>query len=136
MSHLRLLACLLPILLLFSSGCGDSGPVTVPVTGQVIFDGEPISEGEILFRATDGTRSYAGKIKDGTYSVEVSPGAKRVEITAYRDVPGKFREDNPGERTPVREMYIPERYNSATTLTIEVSPDGQEENFELTSAKK
>lgn len=125
------LTCLLLAILPVLSGCGDSSG-TVPVTGKVTLDGEPITEGDILFRATDGSPSHAGKIQDGIYSAEVSPGEKQVEITAYRDVPGKFREDNPGERTPVREMYIPQQYNRASTLKIEVTPGSQTENFELT----
>lgn len=128
-----LIACLLLTLVPLVSGCGsDSG--TVPVTGKVTLDGTPLAEGDIIFRATDGTPSHAGKIQNGAYSADVSPGEKQVEITAYRDVPGKFREDNPGERTPVREMYIPEQYNRKSTLKIEVSRGG-EENFELTSGK-
>lgn len=128
-----LIACLLLTLVPLVSGCGsDSG--TVPVTGKVTLDGVPLAEGDIIFRATDGTPSHAGKIQNGAYSADVSPGEKQVEITAYREVPGKFREDNPGERTPVREMYIPEQYNRKSTLKIEVSRGG-EENFELTSGK-
>lgn len=121
---------------ILAAGCGgDSGPPTVLVSGQVTLDGQPVEEGQIYFRAQDGGNSYAGKIENGRYETEVTPGGKRIEIIGHRIVPGKFREDNPGEKTPVREMYIPQKYNRNTTLEIELPADvrQQEEDFLLTS---
>lgn len=57
---------------------------------------------------------------DGKYSLEATPGRKRVEVTAMRDVPGKFSEANPGEKVPVREQYIPKKFNADSKLEFEV----------------
>lgn len=128
-----------PILLLVALpllvGCGgtESGPDSVLLSGKVTLDDQPVEEGDIYFRAKDGGNSYAGKIVGGKYELKTTPGDKRVEITAYQDVPGEFREDNPGEKTPVRKMMIPKQYNTETTLEISIPADSKkaEENFEL-----
>ena len=115
-------------------GCAEtSGPETQTVTGSVTFDGTPVTEGQIIFRDAAGqTRSCGGPIEDGKYSFDASPGSKKVEITAMRDVPGKMDTSNPGVEVPLREQYIPAKYNTKSTLTAEVSgPDPI--NFELTS---
>jgi len=127
---------LLLLATLFFVGCGSSGGLDVqPVRGKVTFDGEPISEGRILFRAVDGDkRAFSAEIVGGQYQVETLPGKMTVEITASRLIPGKFDESNPGEKVPVGEMYIPARYNSQTELTAEVPSGGAEQlDFALTS---
>ncbi len=127
-----LLVLLVPTLLLV--GCAPSGPPMYTVTGTVTFDGQPVAAGDILFRdATGQTRSYAGKIVNGEYSFESSPGSKIVEITAMRDVPGKVDTSNPGEEVPLREQYIPAAYNTETTLTADISADSRSADFSLTS---
>ncbi len=116
-------------------GCGPSGPTTVPVSGKVTLDGAPVAEGDIYFRDAEGKGgSYAGKIVNGEYTFESTPGPKTVEIRATREVPGKFDESNPGEKVPLIEQYIPPQYNSETTLKAEVAESGENvHNFDLQS---
>ena len=103
-------------------GCGPTGPETQPVTGTVTFDGEPVADGAITFRDAAGqSKSYGGAITNGKYEFESSPGSKKVEISAMRDVPGKMDTSNPGVEVPLREQYIPKQYNEESTLTAEVS---------------
>ena len=121
------LACLICLVSL-GCGSGEDGPELYPVTGTVTFDGEPVSEGRILFRADEGTgKGYGGVIKDGTYTLEAVDGEMTVEILASRAVPGKFGEAaSPDEEPPpLMEMYVPEQYNTKTTLTATVKPDGE-----------
>lgn len=119
----------------FLAGCGDSGPVTYPVTGTVTLDGQPIKEGEIAFRDTEGTvPSAGGPITDGEFSFESQPASMRVEITARREIPGKFDSPAPGIKVPVTKQFIPPRYNMESELTKEVVADDNEFHFELTSA--
>ncbi len=121
--------------MLLLAGCQTAaGPENQPVTGSVTFDGEPVAEGAIVFRDAAGqTRSCGGPIAGGKYSFEASPGSKKVEITAMREVPGKMdTTSNPGEEVPLEEQYIPEKYNSESTLTAEVS-GSDPIDFELTS---
>ncbi|HUT91177.1 MAG TPA: hypothetical protein VMY37_16870 [Thermoguttaceae bacterium] len=116
-------------------GCGPSGLDVLPVSGKVTFDGEPIPEGRIQFRAVDGDkRAFSGQITNGQYELETMPGKMTVEVTASRIIPGQFDESNPDEKVPVGEMYIPARYNSQTELTAEVPAGGIKQlDFALTS---
>ncbi len=136
MNRLKLVCALLaPVVLSLSVGCGsEEGPESITVTGQVTFDGTPVANGEIIFRAaTVDVRSCGGTITNGQYSFDASPGSKTVEITAMREVPGEMdTTSNPGESVPLTEMYIPEKYNSETNLTAEVTDaEGQTIDFEL-----
>jgi len=113
-------------------GCGASGPTTYEVTGRVTFDGKPVTDGEIIFRAAEGSeRSWAGPIVDGRYTMQSTAGKKRVEISASRQVADVAVTGGGGEG-PGFEMYIPEKYNSRSELQIQIAPDwGKEFDFEL-----
>jgi hypothetical protein len=68
-------ACLLLAVL---TGCKK----TTTASGQVTCDGQPLKSGSILFEPTDGHGAgCGGKITDGKYQVEVTPGAKTVLVT-------------------------------------------------------
>lgn len=119
------------------TGCSSApeGPDMYPVTGTVSFDGTAVAEGRIQFRKAEGDqKAFAGDIKDGKYTLEAEVGKMTVEITASRPS-GKFDNSNPDDPPqPIGEMYIPEKYNSATTLTAEVKPSPDNAiPFELTS---
>lgn len=136
----RLSFCLM---LMFSLGllvgCGgvSDAPVTYPVSGTVTFDGEPLAEGSIIFRDVDGkATTAAGKIENGEFSFDSVGGKKDVVITASREVPGKMVEGGaPGEpAVPAIEQYLPEIYNTKTTLKADVTDSGANEfTFELKS---
>lgn len=110
-----------------ASGCGSGGPTTVPVTGNVSFEGQPVATGEIIFRAIDGqSPSAAGPIHSGHYSLRVTPGLKRVAIIATRETaPPKVGPDGPGEGGSFGVMYVPARYNTRSELTASVTADGE-----------
>ena len=132
--HLRLPAVVCGFLVVGMTfiGCGPSGPVTYTATGQVTFEGQPVQEGEIIFRAADGASgSWEGKIVGGSYSLQTTEGSKRVEITARRKVEGAPAAES-GEPALSFESYIPEKYNEKSELTANVTPSGPNEfNFEL-----
>lgn len=104
-------------------GCGPSGPKTYTATGKVTFDGQPVAEGEIIFRAADGSQGSAeGRIQAGSYSLETTPGEKKVEITARRKVVGPAAAS--GEPAISFESYIPEKYNEKSKLAATVTAAG------------
>ena len=116
----------------FATGCGESGPKTRAVTGKVTFEGEPIKEGQVVFRRSSDQKEWSGMIKDGTYEVKCEEGDMKVEIIASRDIPGKFdTTSNPGVKEPLRLMFIPKKFNSETTLTAKVDASSTEFPFAL-----
>ena len=125
--------CLVVGSALILAGCGPGGPTTYQVSGTVTFDGTPVADGDIIFRDAAGQeKSYGGKIAAGKYSFESSPGNKKVEITAMRQVPGEWdTTSNPGSKEPLMEQYIPAQYNTESTLTAEVSSGTKTIPFDL-----
>jgi hypothetical protein len=63
------------------AGCGESGPETYPVTGTVMYQGQPLTAGSIMFFADEGPPSSPGKIgPEGGYSLRAVAGRHRVQI--------------------------------------------------------
>ena len=120
-----LVACLI--------GCGDDG---IQISGQVTFEGEAVEQGTISFIDTGSTAPPdAAVIANGSYSLQTSPGNKRVEIRASRPLPPE-RQTNP-EMGLVYDDYIPAAFNRESTLTANVTPDGEREfDFHLTEQAK
>ena len=91
------------------------------MTGKVTLDGMPLPVGQIIFVDAEGSppRQYGGEIKDGVYSVESTPGKKKVEITATASSIGS---KDPGSDL---KQIIPPQFNQQTTLAAEIPPDGK-----------
>jgi hypothetical protein len=113
------------------AGCG--GRETFDVTGKVTFDGVAVEKGEISFIPTDGPAAAdGGVIENGTFAFAAKPGTKRVEIRASRPLPPE-KQTNP-EMGLMYDDYIPAMYNRESTLTAEVSADGERTySFDLKS---
>lgn len=127
---LRIIAsalCALVPVFLWTAGCNRAARLNLhPVSGKVTFDGEPVAEGFIEFRALSGdTRGFAGPIKNGTYAAKTFAAPMSVSITAFRQVPGTFMQAAPDQpKVPTTEQYIPARYNTATELKADVPAGG------------
>jgi len=135
---MQIIRLLIPCLCgFFLTGCtGNSGgPVTYQVSGEVTFEGQPVSEGQILLIPAQGAgQRQAGQIQNGQYSLESTTGMKRVEITAYRTDESKQEPDpaGSGKTVAARVQYIPDKFNKQSTLEIEVQTDGENHfTFEL-----
>jgi hypothetical protein len=118
-------------------GCGPPpdnvyNPGPCAVTGVVTLDGKPIAtNGEIMFTFQDGAPPGYAKIQNGTFELKTRAGKQRVEVFAFR--PGKPTPEDPH---PMPENYIPRRYNTSSTLTADVAPDGPNRyEFHLNSGK-
>ncbi len=108
---------------LFVIGCGSGGETPADVSGTVMMDGQPLKEGDIVFEASDNSKTPgAGKIIDGKYTCKVLPGPKKVRITASR--PPRKRDPVLGDAA--REQALGPEFNLSTTLTYDVKPGTQE----------
>ena len=126
--------CVGALLLLATAlmGCGPGGSGELPVEGNVTFQDKAVDNGEIVFTPADGqTASIAAKITAGKYACQLPPGKSQVRITAYREVPGQFDNSNPGQPSPLIEMYIPDEYNAKSTLEVTVDSAKKDLDFEL-----
>lgn len=68
--------------ILFLAGCGDHG---VPLLGEVIYDGQPLESGSIVFVPVDGVGPSRGTtIIDGKFEIapaqQLLPGKKIVQV--------------------------------------------------------
>ena len=114
------------MLLAVTPGCGPRGRRLdlLPVSGTVTLDGKPLADGRIEVRMIDGDRrGFGGPILQGRFQIDMLAGTYSVVITAWRDTGRIDRTSNPGYESPIREMYIPARYNERSDLTAEVLRD-------------
>lgn len=102
------------------------------LTGEVRLAGESVSDGLIVFEATDGLRAaVAAPIVAGRYEAWMPAGSNRVRITASRSVPGTEVPDGSGRMMERREDYIPAAFNTATTISLEMPPRDHVHDFDL-----
>lgn len=104
---------------------------------MVTFDNEPLNQGYLTFQPEPDTPgpSTAADIVEGNFSIpsqmEVLPGTFRIQIEFHRPSGEKQKKPRNGELFEVQEQFIPARYNSASTLTVEVK-NNQRNRFEFT----
>jgi hypothetical protein len=125
------------LLLVLTLGCGGDSSGRFAISGTVTLDGEPVPTGAIAVIPTPGTDAptSGGSIHDGEYSIPASQGPTagryRVEIRWPREA-GQV-ELYPGESGAKFEEAIPAKYNSKSTLEIQVGEGSTEHNFDLTT---
>ena len=144
MSSIRLLI-LLFCCFIVTVGCSKDSRLSV--SGNVVFDGIPIKEGSIAFMPVgqEGGSGGSGLITDGKYDVLVSQGKMMVQIYAERDpTPQEIqeRERNPmGSSSmmpgsaPLKVQFIPEKYNTVSTLRADIQKTEKNLDFTLTSSE-
>ncbi|MFM7291027.1 MAG: hypothetical protein ACKO6B_07330 [Planctomycetia bacterium] len=128
----------------FAAGCGrTTGQVSIG--GDVSYDGQPVASGTIIFTPVEGTQGPAtgAGIEDGRYRVPaqkgpVVGGRYKVEITALRKtgrtVPNTF--DPNGQPLKLSEQFVPDHYNTRSTLVVTVNPGANKADFALSSVAK
>ena len=128
------------VLALACVGCGGGGssdaPDTVPVSGTITMDGEPLADARVVFAAAnpaDRLRTVSG-ITDssGEYELEFTSSQSGAQPGKYLVSVSTYREDEEGGAP--RPETVPANYNAQTTLTAEVSADSKVHDFELDSS--
>jgi len=134
------------VMILAFAGCGGGdGLDRQPITGQVVFDGQPLKEGEILFFPTSATGKDAvatgAHISGGSYSITREngpiPGNYKVQITAAggAQAPPANADAMPGTGPIHAKELIPAKYNVQSTLTADVK-SGETNKFDFTLSSK
>ena len=124
------------------AGCSKQdypGPLRIPLSGKVSYDGEPVDVGSISFLPASGgeQRVSGGYIADGAYDVPEAQGANlgkyRIEIR-WQKLTGKMvREAQTGEMVEQRKEGLPPKFNTNSELTVDVTEDRTTYDFELKS---
>jgi len=104
--------------IVFAVGCGDSGPVTYPVSGNVTYKGQPVPLGSVAFipnAAQDNTsaiQAYASII-DGTFKTDAGKGHEGgsyiVKVNGFDGVPiagGEGMDENGSPLFPEYQMTV------------------------------
>ncbi|HBN77861.1 MAG TPA: hypothetical protein DD473_19035 [Planctomycetaceae bacterium] len=112
-------------LVIFLLGCGGASKLdTVPVTGMVTYNGEPIADASVTFYPEKGRAASGMTDQDGIYTLttyESGDGAvagkHKVSISKQEAPPG-----NSTEELENIKAEIPQKYNNAETsgLTADV----------------
>jgi hypothetical protein len=141
----KILSALLLALIGTIIGCGERPPARAIVTGTVTYEGKAVELGDIVFQPmSQGSGKWfaQGKIVGGKYSLDAAhgplEGKNLVQIRGYKmtgrkrlDIAGKSLSETPqmiDELVP----YIPEKFNEASELTVEIRPGNNENiNFSL-----
>jgi hypothetical protein len=123
----------LGILISALAGCGDGRPVRVPVAGQVLIDGKPLTYGSIRFLPASGRPSYGDLDKEGRFRLtcyEAGDGAivgsHRVEIVACQPLnPTQSRWHAPKKYADPATSGVTQQIDAANeSVVINLSWDG------------
>jgi hypothetical protein len=137
----------LPVL----SGCGSNRPTIARVHGRIIYQGKPVTVGQIMFYPETGRPAIGTIGPDGAYKLTTFPntpgdgallGKHRVTVESTRltgGVKANSLEEElraPPSSIPRIEWLVPEKFSQlgTTTLTAEVKPGENTIDFDLSAA--
>lgn len=125
------------LLAVFVSGCGKATGGRLEISGTVRLQGAPLQSGTIEFVSADAKHLTGSTITDGKYSVPADkglpPGKYTVRISATQEE-GAVPAGPPGPEaeTHKTKALIPPQYNVESTLSAEVTQDGNNQfDFDL-----
>jgi hypothetical protein len=114
---------LLLLTLPLAVGCGDSSIERVPVSGQVLIDGRPLTSGTIQFVPEEGRPASAAIQSDGRFELASESVGRAKEIGT---APGRYRVQVASSKI-VDEKTIqwnaPSKYADFRTSGLEVTID-------------
>jgi len=123
-------------IVLLLAGCSGEKPASVH--GKVTLDGQPVTMGSIVFlQAGAEGRKAAAAIEQGIYSIPASdkllPGSYRVEISWHKPTGRRIASADPGMTAEETREAVPAKYNSESTLTVEIAGGDVAKDFALVS---
>lgn len=105
-------------------GCGSNDRPLAPVSGQVLYNGEPLTFGSVTFQPAGGQPARADIGPDGKFELQTPGegaggvvGRNRIRVTSFE---GQAPTAAATGDAPLGKSLIPERYTSYTTSGLEV----------------
>jgi hypothetical protein len=122
-------ATIVIVLLSFTAitGCGDGRPKRVPVSGQVLIDGKPLTHGYVQFAPGDSRASTGGLDNNGRFVLtcfEMGDGA----VTGKHQVAVMSQEAIGQESI---KWHAPKKYASAATSGLEQEITGPTDSVKI-----
>jgi hypothetical protein len=133
--HWLAISQLLLVLLVIATGCGSGDKLArYKVTGKVMFQGQPVEEGQITFEdPAAGQVNESSLGPGGAYSTELPAGDYRVSV-APPLVEIKGGPDTPPDMVPNPKVKnIPKKYRvqESSGLSAQVAKDKRTFDFDL-----
>ena len=101
-----------------SVGCDSkNNKGQVAVTGNVSFNGKAVESGDIQFIGPNGVDIASAPIENGSYTMQATPGEKKVVIRGMR-VTGTIKRGS--ESYDSKQNFIPPEFNEKSTLKYTV----------------
>jgi hypothetical protein len=106
-------------------GCGPTAPVgAIWVSGTILHEGKPLSEGAVHFLAKDRTAlaSWSTRLKDGKFGLYIQPGDYALAVVSEEGV--AEMDMKTGRMIPAKSR-IPVRYTTVTESGLEAKVDAR-----------
>ena len=142
---MRFRACVLLIVSGFLVGCGGAPaatplPETVPVTGVITLDGQPIAAAAVTFipqGQTKGIECQGTTDEGGRYQLQQQHGAEGAPPGSYKVVISRLLRGEGAGAGGIAVESLPPRYSDVrvSQLTAVIPQAGGEFNFDLQSKK-
>lgn len=114
-------------------GCAPSSsntPELSPVSGVVTLNGKPVTNASVTFESAGGQFAFGSTDAEGRYELLFRDGVKGAEV-GQNTVRIETVLDGPP--APNYRDPIPAKYNKASQLKVEVTPDNHTHDFALDS---
>ncbi|QDU74026.1 hypothetical protein Pan97_10270 [Bremerella volcania] len=115
----RSLMCSALLVLVALVGCNNDGKMSVD--GTATWNGQPIQKGYIELQPVGEGHFASAEIVDGKFTLQTTPGKRLVKVTAEKKIGETAPTDRIPESQPIMFQFVPPRFNSESTLEMEIS---------------
>ncbi len=138
----RTLACLAFASVAWAiSGCGSSNLPVAPMEGKVLYNGQPLSFGSVMFQPSQGPPAHGQIQSDGTFRLSTYEendgaviGTHKVRVTCLQNQAPNAA-SSPEANAPPETMFdkslIPTKYGRIGTSGITVEVKDNNEPFQI-----
>lgn len=100
-------------------GCNGDGKLSID--GTATWNGQPIQKGYIELQPVGDGHFASAEIVDGKFSLQTTPGKRLVKVTAEKKIGETPPSDRIPEAQPIMFQFVPPKFNSESTLEMELS---------------